>query len=69
MHASSIARPVGSGAVITEQDLSEQHTTASQLWPNVQRLLWILGAASVVVYGNGHHDFFTVVLHHPAVWK
>lgn len=35
----------------------------------LERLLWLAAAAAVLFYGNGHHDLFTVALHHPDVWR
>lgn len=41
----------------------------SWFWPHLERVLWLLAATCVLVYGNGHHDFVTVALYHPAIWK
>ncbi len=40
-----------------------------RLKANLEAWAWVFAAIAVLVYGNGRHDFITVVLHHPAVWR
>ena len=64
--------PLEARSVITDQSscsVSMQQTATSQIWSIAERILWVLAAAGVVVYGNGRHDFLTVCLYHPSIWR
>ena len=70
--AVAVHSPTKAMPVISDQPsckVSMQQAATSQLWSIFERILWVLAAAGVVVYGNGHHDFLTVALYHPAIWR